>query len=104
MADLTVNAYLSHHSCFQKDVDKLINVSLPSSIKRVKMCGVDPHFFPLSSNPLYYDKLYKFGLVDKHTIDEARERVVHNPTKYTKDQRLESVLRIGFQVGGTTKS
>ena len=83
-----------------KDVNLLIQTKLPNStIKRVKMCGVDPHFFPLSSNPLYYDKLYKYGLVEKATIDDARLKL-NQPNKYSSDERLEAVLRIGFQVGG----
>jgi hypothetical protein len=76
------------------------NSGVNSSVARVRICDVDPYFFALCSNPLYYQKLYNLGLVERATIDDARHKL-NNPNIYAPNVQLESILRVGFEVGGT---
>ena len=85
-----------------KKVELLTKVQIfNDSVERVCACGVDPHFFPICSNPIYYEKLWQLGLVERSTIDNAFEKLndTYNMV-YTPDMKLESVLRVGYEVAG----
>ena len=70
--------------------------------RRVGVWHIDAFYFYICTNPIYYDKLYNFGLVSRATIEDAKEKM-NNKTKhlYTKDVRLESALLVGWEVAGT---
>ena len=85
----------------EKNVDVLIRTKLPGkTIRRVKMVGVDAHFFLICSNPANYEKLFNYGLVERATVDDAREKADNANNKYSANVRLESVLRVGYEVAG----
>ena len=92
----------------KKSLKTLISANLATNVTRLQMCGVDPIFFPICATPRYYEKLYNFGLVSRATIDDAYEKA---PTslanikkskskRFSTAQRLDSLLRVGFEVAG----
>ena len=82
----------------EKDPDELAKTVVDNSTQRVQFFWATAAFFPLSANPIYYDKLYRCKLADKQTLDDARDKLT-NAQNYSKSVRLESVLKVGFEVG-----
>ena len=85
-----------------KDLDRVVETTVSSSnVSRVRLLRVDSQFFALCSNPIYYEKLYNYGLVKRATIDSAYAMADKSKSKdASKDERLERVLHVGFEVAG----
>ena len=87
-----------------KDVDELVQTKLPPDhVKRVQMCNPDALFFAMCANPQTYEKLYNYGLVSRSTIDQAypmADKKSSSAASASPHQRLESVLRVGFEAAG----
>ena len=97
-----------------KNLSALLNYQLPDesslagdaannvTTRVYKYEYLNAHFMTICASPRYYEKLYAYGLVERATIDDAFDKVrakeggggVSNGTK------LESMLRVGFEVGG----
>ena len=81
-----------------KDLDVITSYTLPSNVPIFTYEALNAHFMTICSNPDNYQKLYDVGLVDKDTIDTAVDKL-GNP-EYSKETKLNSVLEVGFEVGG----
>ncbi len=66
---------------------------------RIVYQSIDPYFFELCSNPLYYDKLLYYELVSNETIEKAKETVL-NMSLYSNEIKSDRLLGIGYQVAG----
>ena len=83
----------------KKNYTDLITMQVENeNVTRYRIPWGSPYVFLIGSNPAYYEKLYKFGLVERQTLDNALEKI-QGGDKYTSDEKSEAVLRIGFQVG-----
>ncbi len=82
-----------------KDLKTLTRTFLSPSHNRFLYNEYDPFFFEVCSNPIYYAKLEHYQLVSAATVDDALTKL-HKTARFTDDQKLNSVLQIGFEVGG----
>ena len=83
----------------KKDAARLVQTEVPTNEKRVFYYGIEAQFFSICANPVYYDKLHEYGLVDKSTIDHARD-VMQPSSNATSEDKAAGVLQVGFDVGG----
>ena len=89
--------YTMYHR--KKNYTDLIQTQVENkTVARYVIPWASPYMFLISSNPAYYEKLYKFGLVERPTLDNALEKI-NGGDKFTSDEKSEAVLRIGFEVG-----
>lgn len=82
-----------------KDLEFLRDKSIPFNAKRIVYQANYPFFFDLCANPVYYAKLVYFGLVKKRTAIKAYSAFYDLNTNLTYQEKLESVLSVGFEVG-----
>ena len=81
-----------------KTLNELVKTTIPDDKKRIYYHLVDAQFFSICSNPIYYEKLYETGLVERETIDAAS--VILTDDKADEPTKVEKMLRVGFEVGG----
>lgn len=102
----------------QKSIRMIYNQTIPLYIKdqydqlvkinRYKYNRIEPLFFELCSNPIYYSKLLKYDLVKKSTVKKAIKLVkkLEQHKNYTKiPQNIEfevqdGLFQIGYEVAG----
>jgi hypothetical protein len=77
-----------------KSVDLLRNTTIDNKLKYLKYVNYTALFFEICSNPNYFGKLLEHNLVTKQTTQNALEYK-------TNSNGLESLLRVGFEVGGS---
>ena len=86
-----------------KEIDKLVRTFVPLTKRRIIYDAIEPLFFELCSNPIYYDKFMQYKLVNKATVDAALTKLYDEESACEacmgKD-KLNSVLQIGYEVGG----
>ena len=82
----------------EKHISTFINLRLPMK-PRIITSFAHAHFLAICSIPVYHEKLYDYGFVSRSTIDAAREAL--NSTTITESQRLNTVLRVGFEYANT---
>ena len=56
-------------------------------------------FFGICSEPVHYQKLFKYGLVKRQTINEAFDSI-KNLKSYSLTNNFRSLLQIGYEVAG----
>lgn len=79
----------------EKNVDSLMKTEVPrSGYLRYLYDSYSPFFMELAANPDYFPTFSKYGLVTKETLKRAL-----NATS-TKKEKKESLLRVGFEIGG----
>ena len=84
-----------------KRLEKVISTRLPYNKDRIYYGSMEGYFFLICANPFYYEKLYNYGLVSRTTVLDAYEKANDKASKrFTKHQRLSSLLRVGFEVAG----
>ena len=81
-----------------KNASLFIKTQLPNAT-RTSFGAFEAYFMAICSNPIYYEKLHQYGLVQREVIDKAKEYVL-NADKYTNEELLRTVLQVGFDVGG----
>jgi len=78
-----------------KDIRSIIKTRVEYEEKDVMFRYDVPYFFEVCSNPVYYEKLYRLGLVKPKTVQAARKAIAEM-TNETKDSSLiDSVYLIG---------
>ena len=78
-----------------KDIRSIIKTRVEYEEKDVMFRYDVPYFFEVCSNPVYYEKLYRLGLVRPKTVQVARKAIAEM-TNETKDSSLiDSVYLIG---------
>jgi hypothetical protein len=77
----------------------LVNTTIEPNRTRYFYNSIHGFFFEICSNPVYYEKLYAYGLVQRQTVDLASE-IVRNMDLYSKEAQADGILRVGFEVGG----
>ena len=80
-----------------KNITQLINTTFPTHTNRISNKQCTAGFMAICANPRYHDKLYSYGLMSKSAYKNASEKA--NNTKYSVEERLDAVLRVGFEVG-----
>ena len=84
----------------RKDLRQLTKTFLPLDERRFRFDSYNAYFVELCSNPVYYSKLQHYGLVSKATVEGALTSLYDPRRSYAEDERVDSVLQIGFEVGG----
>ena len=84
----------------KKTLDGLVSTEIPRDKKRIYYFHIEAEFFAICSNPAYYEQLYASGLVERHTIDDAYSVLRNESLKADEATKVDTVLRVGFQVGG----
>ena len=82
-----------------KDLNTLINTSIPTNKHRFVYNQYNPLFFEICSNPIYYEKLKYYELVSEWTVENALTKI-NDYEKFSKNDKLNSVLQVGYEVGG----
>ena len=85
-----------------KSLSKLVRTFVPLTKRRIYDDKQSAYFFEICSNPLYYAKLQKYGLVSKRTVDNAIVKLYDDNAckSCSDDDKLNSVLEVGYEVGG----
>jgi hypothetical protein len=103
----------------QKSIRSIYNQTIPLhminiygqnvTINRYKYNKIEAYFFELCSNPIYYSKLLKYGLVKKSTIFNALNLVNKLEKEYKNVKELPQIVefeiedglfQIGYEVAG----
>ena len=82
-----------------KNMSRLIQTNIPINETRYFYSAIEPYFFELCSNPIYYDKFLHYELVNIKTIKIARN-IIKNSRSYSNDYQADHILKIGYEVGG----
>ncbi|CAF0773369.1 unnamed protein product [Brachionus calyciflorus] len=82
---------------YDKKLELIGISSINTDHKRLVYNGYMPHFFELSANPIYYNKLLEYGLVRNETIFKANEALSND--NMNELEKIESLYMIGFEVG-----
>ena len=81
-----------------KNLSALLNTSLPLNSTRFYYSDIMAYFFEICSNPTYYEKLASYSLVDADTVNKTVQAL--NDKGASEDFKLNSVLQVGYEVGG----
>jgi hypothetical protein len=82
-----------------KNMNKLIQTRLPFEYDKYLYNCIEPYFYELCSNPIYYETFYKNGLVKRETLLDAYE-IISNMDQTTDQNKQHYILKIPFEVGG----
>ena len=82
-----------------KNMNKLVQTRLPMEYDKYLYDCIEPYFFELCLNPIYYETFYRYGLVKRETLLNAFE-ILFNMDKYTNQDKQRYILKIPFEVGG----
>jgi hypothetical protein len=82
-----------------RNMSVLIKTKVPLNMKRILYNDYDPYFFEICSNPIYFNKLLKYGLVSKETVLNAI-KVAKNMSQFNEQEKQDFILRVPFEVGG----
>ena len=88
------------HQCWQakKNYRGLINTEIPLEKSRYQFKHWAAYFLELCSNPIYWNKLKYYGLVNNLTIDSAKNAL--SKYSYSDEAKTNAVLQVGYEVGG----
>ena len=82
-----------------KNMNKLVQTRLPMEYDKYLYDCIEPYFYELCLNPIYYETFYRYGLVKRETLLNAFE-ILFNMDKYTNQDKQRYILKIPFEVGG----
>lgn len=80
-----------------KDVDKFINALIPNNCSRYLYADYYAYFMEICCNPVYFDKLLHYGLVNKATISKALH--VLEAIETLEKQKSGMVFKVGYNIG-----
>jgi hypothetical protein len=83
------------------NASNLVKHEIDENVDFWELNYVHPYFFPYACNPKYYEKLYRYGLVKRSTIDDAYEKATNVKNKFSNVVRVESLMRVGFEYAST---
>lgn len=83
----------------KRNMDELANTYIPTNFSIYFYSSNEAYFFEICSNPQYYDKLFKYGLVNNQTIQKAFQ-VKYNMSNYSDKEKQDYILKVPFEVGG----
>ena len=93
------NLSWSHNNWkIKKKLSTLIATQVPVDKRRILYFHIEAEFFSMCSNPMYFEKLFMYGLVERQTIEAASAILADNNAD--ESAKVEKVLRVGFEVGG----
>ncbi len=82
-----------------KDMKSLIQTKIPQDANRFYYNSINGYFFEICCNPIYYEKFYHYGLVNRNTIDKAF-KLTKNMTANSNQVNQNIIIQVGFEVGG----
>ncbi len=88
------NQWIKH-----KDMNSLIKTKVPENSNRFYYNSIDGLFFEIWCNPIYYEKFYHYGLVNRQTIDNAF-KITKNMTLNSNQVNQNIIMQVSFEVGG----
>ena len=81
-----------------KNLTLLMETKIKEDCKKYSFRNISSYFMELCCNPIYYNKLLKYNLVSRETIESARKAISN---EIISDAiRQENLFNVGYEVGG----
>ncbi len=92
-------------TCYWNTMKNMIEISktsLPNDHSVYLYQDIRAYFYELASNPIYYKKMYRYGLVSKETLNKSIQSFATRAM--SQHEKNEAILNVGFEVSSNLLS